>query len=86
MGGVLGGFLVLILILIAIAFILWAKYCKKGLYEDEQKESNFDFSNSKPKAKNPLNDELKEESEPVAESSITQDNDLEKKGGNGTPF
>lgn len=61
MGGVLGALLILVLILIGAAFILWAKFCKKGLYEDEQKENNFDFSNSKPKAKNPLSEEQAKE-------------------------
>ena len=76
MGGVLGALLVLVLVLIGAGFILWAKYCKKpGLYEeDDQKESNFDFSNSKPKAKNPLNDEQVAEDVEVAEQSSSPSN------------
>ena len=60
MGGVLGALLVLALVLIGIGFFLWAKFCKKGLYEDEQKENAFDFSKNKVNAKNPLENEAKD--------------------------
>ena len=77
----------LFLVLIGAAFILWAKFCKKGLYEDEQKENNFDFSNSKPKAKNPLNEEqAKEELEGTSleeRGGGSQDDILEKPASPG---
>ena len=87
MGGVLGALLVLILILIGAAFILWAKFCKKGLYEDEQKENNFDFSNSKPKAKNPLSEELAKETTILEERSSGSQNNVSEKpaAGDTTP-
>jgi hypothetical protein len=88
-GGVLGALLVLILILIGAAFILWAKFCKKGLYEDEQKENNFDFSNSKLKAKNPLSEEQAKENIEITsleERSGSQNNVSEKPAaGDTTP-
>ena len=54
-GGVLGAVLVLALIGILAAFFLWHQFCRKGLYEEDQKEENaFDFSKTKLKAKNPI--------------------------------
>ena len=88
-GGVLGALLVLVLVLIGAAFILWAKFCKKGLYEDEQKENNFDFSNSKPKAKNPLNEEqVKEdvEVENLTQRSSSQKDITQSPAGDDTPL
>lgn len=73
-GGVLGALLVIILILIGAGFILWVRFFKKGLYEDDAKENNFDFSKSKPKAKNPLNEEQVRNDD----AEIVQ---LEEKGG-----
>jgi nitrogen fixation-related uncharacterized protein len=77
-GGVLGALLVVFLVVIGVAFFLWAKYCKRGLYEDEQQENNFDFSNSKPKPKKALKDETKAQEGGDAEAYVLEGESVPK--------
>ena len=80
MGGVLGALLIVALFLIGLGFFLWAKYCKKGLFADEQKENAFDFSKNKVNAKNPLQEETKDvEAAENAENKGSSSENLDQK-------
>ena len=72
------------LVLIVTVFFLWAKYCKKGLYEDEQKENAFDFSKSKINAKNPIVNDSEAAKDVEATNNAEASQSSEKQQGNNS--
>lgn len=79
MGGVLGALLAVALIGILAGFFLWHQFCRKGLYEDEQKDTTFDFSKTKLDAKNPISLNADESNEQANDLSLEERNTEEKK-------
>lgn len=78
-GGVLGGLLAVALIGILAGFFLWHKFCRKGLYDEEQKDTTFDFSKTKLNAKNPVSLNADESSELANDINLDEKTTAEKK-------
>lgn len=78
-GGILGGLLAVALIGTLAGFFLWHQFCRKGLYEDEQKDTTFDFSKTKLNAKNPVTLNADDSSEQANDIDLEEKDTAEKK-------
>ena len=82
----LGALLVLIIIGVLAGFFAWQKVCRKGLYDDEQKENAFDFSKSRVTAKNPIDEDTKDVEANNSENHYSSQPVPNEKTGNETTF